>query len=35
MRKKETRRKKIYILRLFHFVIVKLKAVYKKWVKYE
>ena len=35
MRKKETRRKKIYILRLFRFVIVKLKTVYKKWVKYE
>lgn len=35
MKKKETRRKKIYILRLFRFIIIKIKAVYKKWVKYE
>lgn len=35
MKKKETRRKKIYILRLFRLVILKIKAVYKKWVKYE
>ncbi len=35
MKKKETRRKKVYILRLFRFIIVKIKAVYEKWVKYE
>ena len=35
MKKKETRRKKICILRLFRFIIVKIKTVYKKWVKYE
>lgn len=35
MRKKETRRKKIYILRLFHFVILKAVCKIKKWVKYE
>ena len=35
MKKKETRRKKVYILRLFRFILIKIKTVCKKWVKYE
>jgi len=35
MKKKEMKRKRIYILRFFRHIIIKLKTVYKKWVKYE